>query len=74
MARIGRILTDLTSCQRSLYIDLAQHRQIYNIPPDHWWWYLDVLAKLPAGTRADAATPVPASARIPIRWLYPIRS
>jgi len=44
----------------SRFIDLAEQRQTHHISPDRWWWYLDVLAQLPAGVLAHATTPVPA--------------
>jgi len=28
--------------------DLASWRVQGNVPPEHWWWYLDVIARLPA--------------------------
>ena len=27
--------------------DLASWRRDENVPPTHWWWYLDVIVKLP---------------------------
>jgi len=27
--------------------DLASWRSDENVPPTHWWWYLDVIVKLP---------------------------
>ena len=31
--------------------DLASWRErAGDVTPEHWWWYLDVLAQLPAGT------------------------
>ena len=27
--------------------DLVYERQRRNVPPSHWWWYLDVVAHLP---------------------------
>jgi hypothetical protein len=32
----------------SRFTDLAEERRRLNIAEDHWWWYLDVLAALPA--------------------------
>ncbi len=42
--------------QRELqrFIDLAAYRREQDIPPERWWWYLDVLQHVP---RPSAATP-----------------
>jgi hypothetical protein len=29
------------------FVDFEERRQAKHIPATHWWWYLDVLAKLP---------------------------
>ena len=29
------------------FVDLGTRRQSQNIPPQRWWWYLDVIAYLP---------------------------
>lgn len=34
----------------SRFVDLAQRRQENRIAPERWWWHLDVLAELPAGS------------------------
>lgn len=44
----------------SRFIDLVQHRHTHHIPPDHWWWYLDVLAQLPTGALYLPESLVPA--------------
>ena len=31
----------------SRFIDLADERSKKAIPPERWWWYLDVIAQLP---------------------------
>lgn len=31
----------------SRFINLQQKRESEQISPEHWWWYLDVLAHLP---------------------------
>lgn len=31
----------------SRFIDFEQRRRTQAIPATHWWWYLDVLARLP---------------------------
>jgi hypothetical protein len=33
-----------------LIANLAEWRRLEDVTPDHWWWYLDVLAQLPEGT------------------------
>lgn len=44
----------------SRFLDLAQDRQTYSIPPERWWWYLDVLAQLPVDALAHTEEAVPA--------------
>jgi hypothetical protein len=38
--------------------DLSSWRTQEQVPPSHWWWYLDVIANLPmpnlAGTRQES--------------------
>lgn len=29
------------------FLDLAQHRHANHIPPERWWWYLDVVRHIP---------------------------
>jgi hypothetical protein len=29
------------------FVDLGEKRQSEKIPPQRWWWYLDVIAYLP---------------------------
>ena len=31
----------------SRFVDLAAERRRLDIPPSHWWWYLDVLVQMP---------------------------
>ena len=31
----------------SRFLDLAEQRQTYDIPPSRWWWYLDVVRHVP---------------------------
>ena len=42
--------------QRELqrFVDLAVYRREHNIPPERWWWYLDVIQHVP---RPPSATP-----------------
>ncbi|NOZ71535.1 MAG: hypothetical protein GXP38_06435 [Chloroflexi bacterium] len=32
--------------------DLERWRREEKVPPEHWWWYLDVIARLPKNTGA----------------------
>jgi len=41
-------------------IDFPAERQEENIPPERWWWYLDVLAQLP-----QQPTPAPTEEKKP---------
>jgi hypothetical protein len=36
-------------------IDVAARRTEKAVPPERWWWYLDVLAHLPLPATPDAA-------------------
>jgi hypothetical protein len=36
------------------FLDLALYRREQDVPPERWWWYLDVLQHVP---RHTAATP-----------------
>ena len=36
--------------------DLQQERKMRERSPDHWWWYLDVLAQLPSQPQANQPT------------------
>jgi hypothetical protein len=38
--------------------DLDAWRRDENVPPAHWWWYLDVLAQLPELPAREAASEV----------------
>ena len=29
------------------FLNLSQHRQTAHIPPERWWWYLDVVRHVP---------------------------
>lgn len=29
------------------FLDLAAYRHVHGIPPERWWWYLDVLQHVP---------------------------
>lgn len=44
----------------SRFVDLAQRRQEKRIPPERWWWHMDVLAELPAGAVVSVMEPVAA--------------
>jgi hypothetical protein len=42
------------------FLDLAAHRGAQHVPPERWWWYLDVLRYAPrrtAGTPSGVAIP-----------------
>ncbi len=58
-----RLLTQAAAFHAELaqVTNLARERTQQNQPPAHWWWYLDVLAQLPAvatdGKRSDASEP-----------------
>lgn len=40
--------------------DLARWRETEtDVTPEHWWWYLDVLAQLPAGAVNAELNPFP---------------
>lgn len=42
-------------------VDLDVWRRSENVPPTHWWWYLDVLVQLPElPVRESALATVPA--------------
>jgi hypothetical protein len=30
------------------FLDLAQYRQEHKMPPERWWWYLDVVRHVPS--------------------------
>jgi hypothetical protein len=32
------------------FVDLAAYRREQGIPPERWWWYLDVVRYVPRGT------------------------
>jgi hypothetical protein len=34
--------------------DLSQWRNQEGVTPEHWWWYLDVLARLPEGATVSS--------------------
>lgn len=55
-----RLLQQATDFHAELcrFVNLAQKRQSEGIPPDRWWWHLDVLAELPAGAVISADRPV----------------
>lgn len=36
--------------------DLDAWRRDENVPPSHWWWYLDVLAQLPEPPAREMAS------------------
>lgn len=36
------------------FIDLAAYRRAQDIPPERWWWYLDVLQHVPRPSAAPA--------------------
>jgi hypothetical protein len=38
----------------SQFINLANYRKQEDIPPQKWWWYLDVLSHLPICLRSAA--------------------
>jgi hypothetical protein len=38
----------------SQFINLANYRKQEDIPPQKWWWYLDVLSHLPIFLRSAA--------------------
>ncbi len=35
----------------SRFVDLAEERQRRQPDPNEWWWYLDILAQVPAGVQ-----------------------
>lgn len=37
--------------------DLQTWRQQEHAPPEHWWWYLDVVSQLPVPAKADLTVP-----------------
>ncbi|MBI3923725.1 MAG: hypothetical protein HY318_20055 [Armatimonadetes bacterium] len=47
--------------------DLASWRRDENVPPSHWWWYLDVIEQLPTNSKRREATPFPNRERSSVR-------
>ena len=37
------------------FLDLAAYRYEYGVPPERWWWYLDVVQHVPPRTLATSA-------------------
>ncbi|MFO7538114.1 MAG: hypothetical protein R6X32_08630 [Chloroflexota bacterium] len=33
---------------KNYFVVLAQERQQRQVSPDEWWWYLDILVRVPA--------------------------
>jgi hypothetical protein len=41
------------------FLDLAEYRLAHRIPPERWWWYLDVVRYVPC---REPVTPTPEQA------------
>jgi hypothetical protein len=37
------------------FVDLAAYRREHGIPPERWWWYLDVVRYVPRRTVVTSA-------------------
>jgi hypothetical protein len=47
--------------------DLASWRRDENVPPTHWWWYLDVIVQLPVHLEPLTQSPRPSLELSPAR-------